>query len=700
MGDTTRTASDQDYEINDPYDDRLTGTHLHQRGKVLSGKITNVLSVSYADTEIRDALRALESTNVYNSPDIRRRLHLEVQKEVIDCNGEIIDQFATVAERLRRVGHTISRLNICCDSMHQQLIAAHRENAPILEETSMLLTQRQESETKKQLLEAFNQHFIMSEDELRVLTANPDIVDDSFFETLARVKRIHKDCQVLLGTENQRLGLELMEQSSRNLNSAYQKLYWWVQREFKLLDFENPQVSSTIRRALKALAERPTLFESCLDFFAEARQHALVDTFYSALTGSDNNSDGDGATKPIEYHSHDPLRYVGDMLAWTHAASVSEQEALENLAMVDGDDISRGIRKGTASEPWSGIDSEVFDGRKALKGLVGRNLTSVVQVLRQRVEQVIHNQEDPVLTYKFVNLLYFYRVTFTKLLGSEMILLENLGALEEFAFNHFQTLMMENVRFVQADNGRTPPDFRPPGFLIESLDHLKMLIKSFDASLTPIPSREKDFERVMGIALDPFLDVCRKISQGCEEPFYSTFLINCLQATQATLSGHDFLQQKVVQLEDDIRSYTTHLIEFQHSFFLHNSGLYPMIASLAPLSEKQADIVQSLRTLPIFQPAALRVASQTIDDFLPSALMDAEENLKYLHNRQMASNITAEAAEKFCEDFEFIEGQLAAFDQSDAIAKSDQEDPGSNKATEPLRQVFPRTSGEIRVLLS
>ena len=584
--------------------------------------------------------------------------------------------------------------------MHQQLIAARRENAPILEETYMLLTQRQESETKRQLLEAFNQHFILSEDEIRVLTANADIVDDSFFEALARVTCIHKDCQVLLGTENQRLGLELMEQSSRNLNSAYQKLYWWVQREFKLLNFENPQVSSTIRRALKALAERPTLFQSCLDFFAEARQHVLVNMFYAALTGSENNSDGDGATKPIEYHSHDPLRYVGDMLAWTHAASVSEQEALENLAMADQDAISRGIRKGTTSETWSGDDSEVFDGRRALKELVGRNLASVIQVLHQRVEQVIQNQEDPVLTYKFVNLLYFYRITFTKLLGSERILPENLGALEKFAFNQFQTIMRENVRFVQADDGRAPPDLRPPGFLIETLDHLKMLIKSFDASLTPIPSREKDFDRVMSVALDPFLDVCRKIAHGCEEPFYSTFLINCLQATQATLSGYDFVQQKVVQLEDEIKSYTACLIESQHSFFLHNSGLYPMIATLAPLSETQSDIVQSLRTLPTFQPAALRVASQTIDDFLPSALIDAKENLKYLYNKQMVSNITAEAAERFCEDFEFIEGQLAAFDQSDVTARSDQEYPASNKVTEPLRQSFPRTSGEIRVLLS
>lgn len=33
-----------------------------------------------------------------------------------------------------------------------------------------------------------------------------------------------------------------------------------------------------------------------------------------------------GTPRPIELHSHDPLRYVGDMLAWLHQAAASEKE--------------------------------------------------------------------------------------------------------------------------------------------------------------------------------------------------------------------------------------------------------------------------------------------------------------------------------------------------------------------------------------
>lgn len=583
--------------------------------------------------------------------------------------------------------------------MQQRFAAARQENTPFLEEASTLLNQRDDAETKNQLLEAFNNHFLMSENELRTLTTNADIVDNSFFEVLARVKRIHRDCQILLGTENQRLGLELMEQSSRNLNNAYQKLYRWIQREFRMLNFENPQVSSMVRRALKALAERPTLFQSCLDFFAEAREHVLQDAFYSALTGPTDARDRDMATKPIEYHSHDPLRYVGDMLAWIHAASVSERETLESLAAADRDEIVLGNKKGVKSEPWTGIEDEAFDGHKALEELAGRNLAGVAKVLRQRVEQIIQNQEDPVLIYKLVNLLCFYRVTFTKLLGLGNILLESFVALERFAFRQFQTVMEENARFVHADLDQLPLDSHLPDFLSEALDHFKVLVKTFDTSLTPISSREKEFEVVISVALHPFLDVCKKMVLESEEPLHSTCLINCFQAAQATLSGYDFVQQKISGLEEDITQHMTHLIDFQHSYLLHSSGLYPMIAALAPLSELSSNTVLSMQTIPVLQPAALQHASQILDEFLPSALMDAKENLKNLANKQLASNITAKAAQRFCEDFEFIEGRLAALDQSEQTAKSVQGGTAPSQAT-LLRQFFPRTSGEIRVLLS
>jgi hypothetical protein len=64
----------------------------------LSSKVTSVLSTSYADTEFREALTLLDERGILNSAETRRQLRLDLQKEVIDSNGEIIDEFGKVAE--------------------------------------------------------------------------------------------------------------------------------------------------------------------------------------------------------------------------------------------------------------------------------------------------------------------------------------------------------------------------------------------------------------------------------------------------------------------------------------------------------------------------------------------------------------------------------------------------------------------------
>lgn len=693
-------------DVLDGYDDRLALSSLPQRSNALSNKISSVLSASYADLEIREVLKTLDAKDIQNNAETRRRLQLDVQKDVIECNGGIVKEFGHVAEQLKRIGSTIASLNKCCEQMRQHVGAARQENAPVLEEASALLVQKRDLETKKQLLGAFNKHFIVSEDELIVLADVSEAVDDRFFAILKRVKQIHTDCQVLLGNENQRLGLELMEQSSRSLNNAYQKLYRWIQREFKTLNLETPRISSIIRRALRVLAERPTLFQSCLDYFAEARENVLADAFYSALTGSSTDREQNPVTKPIEFYAHDPLRYVGDMLAWTHSTTVSEREALESLFISDGDEIAKGIQAGRDSEPWSSIDDEAFDGRKALGDLVNRNLAGVARAIRQRVEQAIHNHEDPVLTYKIANLINFYRLTFTKLLGADSSIQGTLSTIEESALRQFRTIMKDQVASIQVDLNGTPPTLHTPEFFNDALNQLAALLKSYQSALTPAPSRAADFQPILDAALTPFLLACKTLAQNIEPPARDIFLTNCLIATKTTLSPYDFVTAQLSSLDSTLESHLGALASHQHTFFRHTSGLHLLLIALAPFADPQtpSSSLLSVPTLPAFKPESLSATSQTLDAFLPSALMDATEFLKELGSAKLAAEITAEAAERFCADFEFVEERLSAVDRAreEEEAKKEEGQGGEREEEDvlPLRAIFPRTSGEIRVLLS
>ena len=64
----------------------------------LQSRIASVLSASYADLGIRDTLETLDARHMKNSATTRRNLRLDVQQELIECNGEIVKDFGQVAE--------------------------------------------------------------------------------------------------------------------------------------------------------------------------------------------------------------------------------------------------------------------------------------------------------------------------------------------------------------------------------------------------------------------------------------------------------------------------------------------------------------------------------------------------------------------------------------------------------------------------
>ncbi|KAI0517707.1 oligomeric complex COG6 [Xylaria bambusicola] len=680
----------------------------------ISSKVTSVLSTSYADSEFREALILLDERGISISAETRRQLRLDVQKEVIDSNGQIINEFGRVADQLRRIGATIDKLNKNYQEMKSHVTLSHEATVATVEEASSLMTQKTNIETKQQLLKGFKDHFVLTDDEVASLTLTSEPVDDRFFAVLAKAKRIRKDCEVLLGFENQTLGLEVMDRTSKNLNHAFQKLYRWIQREFKTLNLENPQIHSSVRRALRVLAERPSLFQSCLDFFAEAREQILSDSFYLALTGMSASGAKDHSVKPIELAAHDPLRYVGDMLAWAHSATVSEREALEVLFVSDGNEIAKGMQEGRENELWRFMADEgddgppEFDAVKALNELVDRDLAGAARILRQRIEQVIQANEETILAYKLANLLSFYKFTFSRLLGvtnAEAILLQSMTNLESEALRQFRSLMRDYIATLQGEFQHTPADLAPPDFLQEALKQLSAIMQTYETSLDTSTSKgggedqeddDDEFQPILTESFDPFIAGCENMARKIPRPASSIFFLNCLLAAQSTLQPYSrFTSRRLARLRSTASEHASKLIESQYSFLVSESSLSSFFSALQPLRSEIREDIEKVSTLEPTQPAALASASQSLDDFLPSAIMDALENLKHLQDARLAREVTEEAAERFCADFEHVEELLVLADEL-----RDQKDSNDADEEPSLRALFPRTTGEIRVLLS
>ncbi|KAL7945266.1 intra-golgi transport complex, subunit 6 [Trichoderma barbatum] len=643
-------------------------------------KVASVLSTSYSDNDFRDAILLADQRFVGSSGKTRRQLRLDLLGEAIGCNGEIVKEMGAVAERLRLVRGVVERLNARVEDIKCQIDLAHRRTAPALQGMSSLFEQRVEIERKQETLSAVESYFVMTEDEIDSLTSTIKPVDGAFFSNLQKAKKITLGCDILLGFEHQTLGLELIDRTSVHVNMAFQKLYKWVQQEFKTLNLENPHVNPSMRQALRVLAERPSLFQNCLDFFAASRERFLSEAFHCALTGITSQGTEDATTRPIDLTAHDPLRYVGDMFAWVHSATVGEREALETLFAVGQDDILKASTPSPNANLWNfpsdeASESTDFKVVEALGHLMDRNFSPVVRILRQRVEQAVQSNEDVIPAYKISTLLNFYRTTFEKLLGAGSGLEDCTGGLEKVAKRQFRSLVRDNILSIQGEFQQVPSNQEPPRFLQDAFQQLGTIIQTYESSLSASSDSGSEIEGILSQAFDPFMSGCEEIAKPMTYPEGGIFLVNCKLAAALCLGSFECTMSRASQIREDILRDVLNLVDNQHSIFRQRSGLKTLLNYLdnGKLAEiNQASVVQ---------------ASQELDDFLPSALMDAMDRLKGLQDSEIARDIIEQAAEKFCADFERLEESIAS-----------QNGDGVSGPYEGLR--FSRTSAEIRVLLS
>lgn len=566
--------------------------------------------------------------------------------------------------------------------MKTHATAAHNETGRTLEESTTLLKNHKEIKAKQDTLKSLKSHFILSDTDTQTLTSLAEDIDEEFFATFAKAKRISNDCERWLGFEAQTLGLELMAQLSKTINLAYQKLYRWTQKEMGSINVENPQMRTEMRLALRTLSERPSLFQSCLSSFADARQRILGDAFHEALTGSLPNGKEGSGVKPIDMTAHDPLRYAGDMLAWIHSATVGEREILDTFFVVDDGSLDAEAKGASYMQVWNFTNEDSPDGdipspSQLLNNLVDRAISSAARLLRQRVEQVIQANEDVIVSYNVCSLIGFYRGTFENLVGQAGALFECMDTLSTEATRQFRGLLRDRVTSLRSEVPQTPSDLRPPTFLLDSLKYLEAIAKTHESSLSTAPAASSEFDEILGEAFEPFLSGCKDMSKTLELPDRLIFLINCQRACLACLGSFAVAKSTTESVSEEMNEHTAELAADQHQFLIESSGL----GGILNIIHNQA--ADSGRRLDL---NVLEAASHALDQFLPSANLDAMERLSLLEDSTLARKITGIAVAQFCSDFDDLETRLQQLEES--------------REDLDLRSVFPRTGAEIRVLLS
>ncbi|XP_021051298.1 conserved oligomeric Golgi complex subunit 6 [Mus pahari] len=592
-----------------------------QPNNPLSRKLHKILETRLEnDKEMLEALKALSAFFVENSLRTRRNLRGDIERRSLAINEEFVSIFKDVKEELESINEDVQAMSSCCQDMTSRLQAAKEQTQDLIVKTTKLQAENQRLETRAQVVDAFLSKFQLTSDEMGLLrgTRGGPVTED-FFKALGRVKQIHNDVKVLLRTNQQTAGLEIMEQMALLQETAYERLYRWAQSECRALTQEACDVSAVLSQAMEALQDRPVLYKYTLDEFGTARRSTVVRGFIDALTRG-----GPGGTpRPIEMHSHDPLRYVGDMLAWLHQATASEKEHLEAL-----------LKHVTAQ----GVKENIQE-------VVGHITEGVCRPLKVRIEQVILAEPGAVLLYKISNLLKFYHHTISGIVGNSaatlLTTIEEMHLLSKKIF--FSSLSLHANKLMDKVE-LPPPDLGPSSALSQTLTLLRDILASHDSSVVPLDARQADFVQVLSCVLDPLLQMCTVSASNLGTADMATFMVNSLYMMKTTLALFEFTDRRLEMLQFQIEAHLDTLINEQASYVLTRVGLSYIYNTIQQHKPDQG----SLANMPNLDSVALKAVMAQFDRYLSAPDHLLMPQLNSLLSATVKEQIIKQSTELVC----------------------------------------------------
>ncbi|KAK1168128.1 hypothetical protein AOXY_G11001 [Acipenser oxyrinchus oxyrinchus] len=598
-----------------------TSNATSQQNNPLSRKLNKILDTRLDnDKEMLDALKALSVFFTENSLRTRRNLRGDIERRSLSINEEFVRIFKDVKEELESVHEDVQAMSNCCEDMTNRLKAAKEQTQDLMMKTTKLQGENHQLEIRAQVANAFLAKFQLTPEEMNTLRGARDgPITEDFFKALARVKQIHSDVKILLRTNQQTAGLEIMEQMALLLETSYEQLYRWAQNECRALTQESCDIAPVLTQALEALQDRPVLYKYTLDEFGTARRCAVVRGFIDALTRG-----GPGGTpRPIEMHSHDPMRYVGDMLAWLHQATASEKEHLEAL-----------LKQVT----MQGVEENMQE-------VVGHITEGVCRPLKVRIEQVIVAEPGAVLLYKLSNLLKFYHHTISGIVGTSaatlLTTIEEMHILSKKMF--FNSLGLHASKLMDKIE-LPPPDLGPTSSLNQTLSLLREVLASHDSSVVPLDARQADFAQVLSCILDPLLQLCTVSASNLGTVDMATYMVNSLYMMKTTLALFEFTDKRLEMLEFQIEAHLDTLINDQASYVLTRSGLSYIYSCVQQHKPEQGP----LANIPSMDGSSLKAAMVQFDRYLssPDSLLMAQ--LNFLLSATLKEQIFKKSTELVC----------------------------------------------------
>ncbi|GBG31894.1 Conserved oligomeric Golgi complex subunit 6 [Hondaea fermentalgiana] len=648
---------------------------------VFRKKLKKVQEMRTDTPAMLDALDALAAFfPEENTLEARRNLRADLETRGLELVEKFVAEFEPIQSSIDVLSRSVEDIHLVCDDLVDRLDKCAEETSKFKELTQDLASRRNDAVERSKVMENFLKRFKLTDAQLLALRQGPQGTDGGalFFSALEDVQRIRTECQALISSQFQSAGLELFDAMAVFQGQAYEQLFGWVQSQCGQLDPDFPDPSEALKRGIATLVEAPAYYDQARNCIAEHRSAAIAARFAAALT----QGGAGGAARPIELHAHDPLRYVGDMLAWVHQAMAVEKRLVFALFPLNPhpsveapptlQDMEKAVTGETSLEDSKETakvgDSDVEGSKSAEDNETKKEATplernvatldvifqGVAGPLGGRVRQVLASEPTLLVVFKMTNLLEFYQGTLENVLASPRALaVETIGGLHAAAQETFFMSVKAQCDKLLAAPPAYPRDLSVALEVSELIRRLSDILAVHDEALSTAAleaqtaeERERRFAPVLNAFIGPLMQACRQSASGLDRADAAVYIINNLVAMQSSLTRYDFTVSWVQRLTAEIGDWTDLLVREQADAILRRSGMADKMELIA-----RADPSQPLAQQPGMTLDALREVLDSFYKSMFSLVMPEFDRLSSPRLRASARNATAGAIAATYEQF-------------------------------------------------
>lgn len=633
----------QQSTVDDSTEEKMSLTHHSS----LSMRLSRVLNNHLSDSSIREYFSNLDQHYIDNYAEVidsgifgsiaRKKLRGKVESEVIRNQSQILKEFSPVVKQLKSTKEKLDQLNALTKSTNENIEKNFELSHDLNHKILKLNHDKTLLDLKKSILTTFKSKFTLNEYEEYVLTSGE--INDEFFEILKKAEQISENCSILLSMDNLQLGTKIMSKVSATITKAVDRIVSYTNKTLdNLYSLSYKHRLSTLHQCLRYLKGKLNYFNSIIANFTDSRSKDLVDEFMSQINGTiPDASTQSGSilstTRPIFLLAHDPVRFIGDLLAHVHSIVVNESETITSIFTIEALD-----------------EDEAKEFKLIIDGIIDMILKSLSTPIKSKIEQLINSEIKISTIFSIYNLVELYTIMFSKQLPAESEILQTIHHLVRTSQEKISTIISNKLATIADSNQAQLElnlDLQPPEWIVEFYsDILPMIDQCNTDTVLNLPKSEN--EELLRLVINEPIDIVYKHIQANKiiTSVKDQLILkeNTLDLILSKVIPMVLLSDKVMEINDLINDLTSEMVKNQLDSLLRGCHLYDyynVMNMICTLSDDYFEvfIYEPIKENKLFTVDEVSKADTQLQEFLPNSIVEIQQTLLKLNSPSVANDV-------------------------------------------------------------